>query len=245
MTAKKTPLYILLTYLFMQLSSGLIAKLITAILKTIDPEADKIKLFHLTYGWATFTTFLLGFLVTLFFVVRDKDFFKKGFTKGKKATLTSAILWGVLGFVLVLVTQLIAGKIEELMGVSVASQNTASLSAIAAISPLIIVSLVFFGPFLEEVVFRRIIFGSLNQTTNFFVAALVSAIMFGIIHMEFSHLLTYISTGLVFAFLYNKTQRIITPMIAHMMLNAFVLYIQLNQLQIMDFIDVVKKFFGL
>lgn len=244
MTVKKTPLYILLTYIVMMLCSGIIDLAVKTILKLINPDIKKIELFHLSYGWTTFTTFLLGFLVTLFFILRDKDFFKKAFVSGKKANTSVAILWGFIGFILVLVAQLLAGAIEEKLGITAVSQNTASLSAMAAITPIIIVSIVFFGPFLEEVVFRRIIFASLNQTTNFFLAAMVSAIIFGLIHMELSHIITYVFTGLVFAFLYNKTKRLLTTILAHMLLNAFVLYIQLNEENMMHYLQTLKNIFN-
>lgn len=244
MTTKKTPLYILLTYIIMMLFSSIISIIVEAIIKLINPDIGKIELFHVNYGWTTFITFLLGFLVASFFILRDKTFLKNAFIKSKPVTTSVAILWGFIGFILVLIAQLIAGEIEERLGVTTVSHNTASLSAVAAIAPIIIISIVFFGPFLEEVVFRRVIFASLNQTTNFIVAALVSAIIFGLIHRDFSHILTYVFTGLVFAYLYNKTQRLLTTILAHMLLNAFVLYIQLNQYDLMQWIKSITNMFN-
>lgn len=237
MNVKKTPLYILITYIVMQLSSFIVVKPISSIIKAVNPEASKEQLYNLTIGWTTFTTFFLGLLVTVFFILRDKDFFKKAFVGGKKSSLSEAILWGLLGFVMVLCAQMLAGYIEQKLGITGGSENTATLSAIASASPIIILSIVLIGPFLEEVVFRRIIFGSLNQTTNFFLATIVSAIMFGLVHMELSHILTYVSTGLVLAFLYNKTQRLLTTVIAHILLNSFVIFINLNQDKILTFLE--------
>lgn len=244
MKVKKTPLYILITYIAMQLSSFIVVKPISAIIKSLNPDATKDHLYNLIMGWTTFTTFFLGFLVTLFFILRDKDFFKKAFVGGKKASIPVSILWGILGFVIVLTAQMLAGLIEQKLGITGGSENTAVLSSIAAASPIIIVSIVFIGPFLEEVVFRRVIFGSLNQTTNFFIAALVSAIVFGLVHMELSHILTYASTGLAFAFLYNKTKRLLTTIISHTLLNGFVIFINLNQERITDFLEKITQATG-
>ncbi|MBQ0139301.1 MAG: CPBP family intramembrane metalloprotease [Kurthia sp.] len=244
MNVKKTPLYILITYIVMQLSSILVVLPVSTIIKALYADAPKEELSNHIAGWTTFTSFLLGFLVTLFFIMRDKDFLKKAFIGGKKATTPTAIVWGILGFVIVLCAQMLAGYVEQKLGVTGGSENTASLSSIAAVSPIIIISIVLIGPFLEEVVFRRIIFGSLNQTTNFFIAAIVSAIMFGLVHMDFSHILTYVMTGLAFAFLYNKTHRLLTTIIAHILLNGFVIYINLNHEKILDVIEKIQKAIG-
>lgn len=52
-------------------------------------------------------------------------------------------------------------------GIEGGSQNTADIVAIAKGAPIAILAIVVFGPILEEFVFRRVIFGSLVQTTNF------------------------------------------------------------------------------
>ena len=56
------------------------------------------------------------------------------------------------------------------------------LANIAKISPIIIVSIVIFAPLLEEIIFRRVLFGGLYSKTNFWIAALVSAVVFAVVH---------------------------------------------------------------
>src|SRR5690625_5581613 len=68
---------------------------------------------------------------------------------------------------------------------------------------------------------------SLNKKMNFFLAALLSSIIFASMHLYFSHLLIYTSMGFVFAFLYVKTKRIIVPIVVHMSLNSFAVIGQL------------------
>lgn len=241
MKAKKTPLFILITYILMQLSSFVFVLPIKAIINMLYPEASKDYSYNLILGWTTLTTFTLGLLVTLFFILRDKDFFKNAFVNNnKKASTPVAIFWGIFGFILVLTGQMLAGLVEQAIGIKPGSENTADLSMMVSAVPLAFICIVFIGPFLEEVVFRRVIFGSLNQTTNFFVAALVSAIIFGLIHMELSHLLIYATTGLIFAFLYNHTKRLLTTIIAHMMLNGFVMFVNLYQAQILDYLKSIQ-----
>ncbi|MEG0380567.1 MAG: CPBP family intramembrane glutamic endopeptidase, partial [Kurthia sp.] len=215
-----------LTYMGMHLSSLLVIRPIANLIKSLNPEIANEQLRNLAVGWTTFITFFIALLVSLIFISRDKGFFN-GIFKGQKASIPMAIVWGVFGFVLVLTGQVIAGLIEQLIGVKAGSDSTAALTSIAKVSPIIILSIVFIGPFLEELVFRRVIFGSLYQTTNFLIAGLVSAIVFGAIHMEFEHILIYTTTGFIFAFLYQKTKRLLTTVIAHMMLNGFVVFVQI------------------
>ncbi|WP_079525675.1 CPBP family intramembrane glutamic endopeptidase [Halobacillus hunanensis] len=137
------------------------------------------------------------------------------------------ILWSILGVFLALFSQGIAALIEtEVFGVPAGSENTMNLMEIARQSPLFILLPVVFAPITEEIIFRKVIFGSIYKRTNFFIAVLVSALVFGVFHIDFKHMLVYFSMGVVFAFLYVKTKSIITPIIAHMAMNSFVVFTQ-------------------
>ncbi|MBN6205184.1 CPBP family intramembrane metalloprotease, partial [Ralstonia pickettii] len=66
----------------------------------------------------------------------------------------------------------------------------------------------------------------INFRCHSLLAALLSGLIFGVIHMELSHLLAYTSMGIVFAFLYVKTKRIIVPIIVHAGMNTIVVLAQ-------------------
>src|SRR5699024_12863433 len=72
----------------------------------------------------------------------------------------------------------------------------------------------------EELLFRKIIFGSLYRRMNFFWAAILSSLAFGVIHLDLTHLLIYTGMGLVFSYLYVKTKTIIVPILVHMSMNT-------------------------
>lgn len=241
MKAKKTPLYILITYILMQLSPLLFLKPIASIIQWIEPELTNNELSAQARGWTIFFTFFLGTLVTVFLILRDKNFFKNAFIGGKRASTMSAIGWGILGFLMILVGQSLASLVEASIGIKPGSENTAQLSTIAQAAPAAIISIVFFGPFLEEVVFRRVIFASLNQTTNFFIAASVSAVVFALVHMDFAHIIIYATVGFITAFLYNKTKRLLTTIIAHTLLNGFVIVVNLNQERIQKYVETLQS----
>lgn len=137
------------------------------------------------------------------------------------------ILWSISGVILALFAQGLAAYIETtFLGIQPGSENTMGLMEIARESPLFILLPVLFAPITEEVIFRKIIFGSIYKKTNFWVAVIVSALVFGAFHFDFTHMLVYFSMGVVFAFLYVKTRSIITPIVAHMAMNSFVVITQ-------------------
>ena len=236
---KKTALYILLVYIAMQLSSILLLKPFHRVVMSItglpyDQAAP------ITQGWYIALSFAIALIVSLILSSRDKTFWDV--YPGEKASVPLTIIWGIVGFFLVFFGQMIGVAIEmNLFGIEGGSQNTADIVSIAKGAPIAILAIVVFGPILEEFIFRRVIFGSLVQATNFWVAAIVSAIFFALIHFDFSHILLYTICGLIFAFLYHQTKRIWTSIIAHVMLNGFVTLVQFYAEPLQKFLEEVQK----
>ncbi len=141
----------------------------------------------------------------------------------------SIIAWSILGVFLAYFAQTISVAIETyLFGVPAGSENTQGIMNIARAFPLFIIIPALIAPILEEIIFRKIIFGTLYKRINFFFAAVISAVIFGIIHGEPAHLLIYASMGFVFSFLYVKTKSILTPIIVHMSMNSISVLVQFN-----------------
>ena len=177
-------------------------------------------------AWSLFIVNAVAATIFLLLVLSNKKFFK--IFKGKPSSIGKTILWGFIGFFLALLGQMLAGIIESMLGIEAGSENTEILSDIAKVSPIIIVSIVIFAPLLEEVLFRRILFGGLYQKTNFIIAAILSALIFAAVHGELQHLLIYSAPALVFSYIYYRTKRLLAPIIAHLLMNGFVVIIQLN-----------------
>jgi uncharacterized protein len=190
-------------------------------------------------SWSLFTVNAIAATIFLLIILKKKNFFQV--FKGKKSSIGNSVLWGFIGFFLALGGQMLAGAIEIAIGIEPGSDNTAILSDIAKVSPIIIISIVLFAPFLEEIIFRRIIFGGVYQKTNFWVAAVVSAIVFAAVHNEFEHLLVYMMPAFVFSYLYYRTKRLLTPMIAHLLMNGFVVTLNLNLEKIQQWQENMKQ----
>ena len=115
------------------------------------------------------------------------------------------------------------------------SQNTENVVKIVNSYPIFIFYVVVLGPVMEELFFRKAVFGYFydiligsKEWIRFFIPALLTGILFAIPHDGFSPLmLIYIAMSFVFSYLYKITNRIITPMIAHISMNALVMVIQI------------------
>lgn len=142
------------------------------------------------------------------------------------ASAGGVIAWSIAGMFIALFAQTIAANIENILGIQMGSENTQQIIKIIETAPIVILVSSVIGPILEEIVFRKILFGELQKRTNFFIAALVSSVIFALAHGEPQHTILYASMGFTFAFLYVKTKRIIVPIFAHVAMNTFVVLVQ-------------------
>ena len=136
--------------------------------------------------------------------------------------------WSVAGLFLAWIAQAIAVTIEmQLFGIDPASENTEVIVDFTRSNILFILIPAIIAPILEEIIFRKILFGNFYKKMNFFIAALLSSLIFAVLHLDFTHLLIYATMGFVFAFLYVQTKRIIVPIIVHMAINTIAVLGQL------------------
>ena len=238
---QKTAFYVLLTYIFVFQLSGAIFWIETIASFTLGLiDAPQNQKGAILTSWWTFVMGVLSLLIIFMLVRRNKDFFN--IFKGEKATTIQAVGWGIIGFFLVFFGQTIGVYIEtEIFGIQSGSDNTKTFIEIAKAAPIMILSIVLIGPILEEFVFRRVIFGSLIQAQGYWLSAIISGVIFALIHFDFTHILLYTICGLVFAYLYHKTKRLLTSIVAHILLNSFVVFTQLNAERIQQFLDSLPK----
>jgi membrane protease YdiL (CAAX protease family) len=77
-----------------------------------------------------------------------------------------------------------------------------------------------FGPIIEELVFRGMIFRSLRWTMSFWPSALASALAFSLVHNDSFAALSHFVTGCVFAWAYERTRDLRVPCLAHVLNNS-------------------------
>ncbi|MBY7142410.1 CPBP family intramembrane metalloprotease [Virgibacillus sp. NKC19-3] len=206
--------WIIVTYLIMQFSGLIFAPILYILLPISYVQAS--------IYWSIIS-FVLALVIVLVLLRPDM---KAG--NARNAASTVAIIgWCILGVFMAFFAQSIAAAIETyLLGIDPGSENTQQIMDIARALPIFMIIPAIIAPVLEEIIFRKIIFGQFYAKTNFFIAALLSALIFGIIHLDPTHLLVYASMGFVFAFLYVQTKRILVPIIVHAAMNTIVVIVQ-------------------
>ena len=140
--------------------------------------------------------------------------FERGQTKGKEI-----LTWGLTGTALAYLSQVALTMLEiTLFGQPTVSANTTSIMATILANPLFVLLPIISAPILEELVFRKAINGLLVDKIGWIGAAVISSLVFAFIHFD-GMILTYSVMGLIFSYVYYKTQNIWGPIIAHMGLN--------------------------
>jgi membrane protease YdiL (CAAX protease family) len=205
---------VLIVYIAMQFSSIIGVPLAAGFLKIMGIKQS------LAYPVWLVAKFVIALAIVLFVLRKESLRFNK--SKPFKLSFT----WALLGVFLALLSQYAAGFIESLLGFNLASKNTQHITQIINSFPLAIIVSSIMGPALEEIVFRKILFGYFHKRFNFLIAAAASSFVFALAHLEPEHILRYAAIGFTFAFLYVKRNNIIAPIFAHVMMNTIVVLIQ-------------------
>ncbi|WP_185523183.1 CPBP family intramembrane glutamic endopeptidase [Listeria booriae] len=215
--------YVLLTYFAAYFSLLIGSPIVMGILRAVtDLPSAQLMLYASSY-WSVFSNVIAVIIVWL--LLRKQPRSTK-IEQGQPASASVSVIYAVLGFVALLIGQAIAISIMSMFGVGGASQNTEMLGEMARAVPIIVVFTSVLAPILEEIVFRKIIFGELASRLNIHVAAVISSLFFGLMHMELSYLLVYVVIGLMLCYMYTKTKRIAVPIAAHMLMNIIAMIIQ-------------------
>ncbi|MBR5766543.1 MAG: CPBP family intramembrane metalloprotease, partial [Lachnospiraceae bacterium] len=103
--------------------------------------------------------------------------------------------------------------VNEVIGIS---------EGFVGISPVIVIVMVgFIGPFCEEFTFRGLIFGGLKRSGYVFAAAVISAIFFGLMHLNLNQMCYALVMGVMFSMLVEASGSIWASIIAHAVINTW------------------------
>lgn len=129
----------------------------------------------------------------------------------------------LLGLLVIPLSGLIAILVQKLLGLPEENPQLPFLAPGGYTTFGAIGMFVFGGvivPFAEELFFRGVIFLWLRQRFGFWPAALVSSILFGVLHGEISVGVAAAVLGLILAWAYEKSQSLWPPVIIHVVNNA-------------------------
>lgn len=169
--------------------------------------------------------YILGAVALIFINTRLTE--KPLVERRKNSSWIQIISWGVIGIFITIFSQGVANLIEQsLLGTEAASANTQHIVTLAKQYPLFLLAVSVGGPIMEELVFRRAFIGWLDKYTNVWFAAVLSACLFAVAHMD-GHFLVYFTMGIVLFALYEHTGSIWTSSIAHCAMNLLVVLTQM------------------
>lgn len=169
-------------------------------------------------------TYIAGALLLLFYWRKSQPLT----LEQNSRSFSSTILFGIAGIFLSMILQMILMQIEiRLTNQPIASQNTQDIVQLVRENSVFIVATTVAGPIMEEMVFRRAIFGGLSQRFGFLLPAIISSLLFAFAHQD-GHYLLYSGLGLFFCWLFAHTGKIWTSMITHVGMNLVVILAQLT-----------------
>jgi len=198
----------------------LIAQVIPGILAGLYVQFQQIP-FNLAIAYAALTGSVLA-LIIICYLLRNEIKATKPFLRGKD------LLWGITSLFGLLVFQMTAALIiQAVINSELKSENTEFIVSLVKSAPLLMLSVALIGPILEEIVFRKVIFGSLRKFLGVPFAAVISSLLFAVAHGELSFLPVYFGMGLILALIYQKSGRIAVPIIAHCSMNLLVMIAQI------------------
>ncbi len=109
--------------------------------------------------------------------------------------------------------------ISQLFTTNAAIELSSRFDGLAA--PMIVFMIGILGPFCEEFTFRGVIFGGLRRSGYIFAAAVVSALFFGLMHLNLNQLSYALVLGVVFGMLVEGTGSIWASVTAHVVINTW------------------------
>ncbi len=184
--------------------------------------------------WIRNVTNLALYVFDLFIIllIIRKDIIKqfKDFLKEPKKFLNKGLTYWIYGIIVMILSNLI---VTSILG-NIAVNEQATRSVLLADPIYAIPAIIFFGPFLEEIVFR---YGFRTAFNKEIAYALFSAFIFGGMHVisaideftianilahasEFLFIIPYGSLGFFFAKAYYETENIFSSIIPHMLHNT-------------------------
>lgn len=174
-------------------------------------------------------TLNIVFIAFLFILYKDElktDF--KDFKKNWKKYLKKYVNYYMIGLILMAISNIV---LQHLLSIKISGNEEAVEDLIKIVPFYMLFQSVIYAPFVEEMIFRKVI---RNVISNGKLFVIISGVVFGVVHIsDFSDYkqilmgIPYIIMGLDFAYIYYKSKNIYTTMTLHFAHNAILYSIQI------------------
>lgn len=166
-------------------------------------------------------------LLTIYFIIIYKKeiiYYIKNF---KKSYIKTIIIYELIGFLLMMLSNYIINYLIIPNGLSINEVNNRELLLNNKIIYPIILCI--FIPILEEITFRL---EFKKNIKNKYIFLIISSLIFALLHIisstkliEIIYIIPYFILGLTFTSIYQKTNNIISNIIAHILHNTIIVFI--------------------
>ncbi|WP_445668099.1 lysostaphin resistance A-like protein [Paenibacillus sp. FSL H3-0333] len=85
---------------------------------------------------------------------------------------------------------------------------------------------VLFSPAFEELICRKHLTKIINKYFNWWIAALISSLIFSSLHFNLTGFMGYAFIGMVWCYYYRKSNNILVPILSHFLFNYTAILIQ-------------------
>ena len=170
--------------------------------------------------------FLVSLIIAIIFIIvlwkkLINDF--KVFKKNLWYNLLSIVLWFV---VIIVITVGMAVLFFDLLGIEGTAENQEGVEALIAseLGFLMLISTVLLAPFIEEIIFRKFLIGLFEKTFRLpiYIATILSAVIFGLIHDYKVFFFMYFPMALVLSLSYSlHKNNIFIPIGVHFLNNVY------------------------
>lgn len=185
-----------------------------------DTKAERA----LALGWWLGIGYAVTVVVSYFCLRPDWQKWRK---EGLQANLKETVKWILIGLALYYAFLILNGMIEAWLAGGIEnitrSENTDKLMESIQFIPALPIMIVLLGPIVEEFLFRHILFGNLSARMSFFFSALVSGLVFSLMHGD-NKILIYVGLSFIFSFVFAKTRRISAPIVLHVFNNGVAVF---------------------
>ncbi|QOR34086.1 CPBP family intramembrane metalloprotease [Clostridium sp. 'deep sea'] len=141
---------------------------------------------------------------------------------GFKDHINNGLSWGLVVLLVNLLVGLIMLFIYNTLGVDVTAQNGSQIinNITKQNAVLVFLAIVITAPVAEELMFRAVIYKTLAKHFNTVTSLILSGLIFSLLHLDIYYIPQIWIMGTLLAYSYNKTKTLITPIIAHMVVNG-------------------------
>jgi len=221
------PIWVLAAYVASSLITSIILEILVALhvpLKNIDESILETVVALIVYGFSLLLTVGLPWIMPKLkhWQLSWKEL---GFTRWPS---WSDIIWGPVGFAIAMILATVLLSIAKIIvpALNVDQSQDTGYSGIHASYQyyLAFFTLVILAPLAEETLFRGFLFGRLRTYLPAWVAVVVSAGLFGLVHGQWNLGITMFAMGVVLASLRQLTGSIWAGVMLHMVKNGVAFY---------------------